>query len=179
MHKLDLWFFFFSYFLHDLQGPTTAHKTFTQSRHVAGICSSRGVDEYSEAKLPPRPWETWHTHTHTTTTTTKDPHCLSLQVSLSLSLSGTIPSTFPWCGGVRPTLHRCDPLRPVKASTPPALWSGRQKEQLRIYSRQRPNNHREPPIGHLGKLINQDCKMHRCHRWTDRWGSPLSLHSTR
>lgn len=92
MHKLDLWFFFFSYFLHDLQGPTTAHKTFTQSRHVAGICSSRGVDEYSEAKLPPRPWETWHTHTHThTTTTTKDPHCLSLQVSLSLSQAQSLP----------------------------------------------------------------------------------------
>lgn len=178
MHKLDLWFFFFSYFLHDLQGPTTAHKTFTQSRHVAGICSSRGVDEYSEAKLPPRPWETWHTHTHTYHHHHQGPP-LPQPPSLSLSLSGTIPSTFPWCGGVRPTLHRCDPLRPVKASTPPALWSGRQKEQLRIYSRQRPNNHREPPIGHLGKLINQDCKMHRCHRWTDRWGSPLSLHSTR
>lgn len=104
--------------MHDLYGLLTAHRTASQFSHVAGICSSRGGDEYSEAQLPRRPTET----TKGPPPPFNFPHC------------STHTSTFPWCGGVSPTLHRCDPLRPVKASTHhSALWWARQKEQLRTY----------------------------------------------
>lgn len=89
-------------------------RVYSQLKRLAGICSSRGADEYSEAQLPRGSSET--------------------RTPTSLVFTSThmhFPPLFFWSGGVGPALHRCDPLRPVKGSTQHSgLWSGREKEQL-------------------------------------------------
>ena len=113
----EIWILFFGLFvvvvvdarlIQQPHPPRQPRKTASQSSRVAGICSSRGGDEYSEAQLPPRPTETGHTPPPRTPLPPPTPSSLSTHTLIHFPLD--VVESVQHSTGVTP-------LRPVKAST--------------------------------------------------------------